>query len=785
LLLLRNIVFGTVPAFHHDWVWPYLHVGFGSVVSYGSSAWLPNDLGAPNLYPTLLPLLVAEGALLQIFSTHLALVLLLLGLYVFAASGVLALARRAGVPLFWATIAGAFYMVSPALYTELVAGHLGDIVVYAALPWVVAAFLIADGRKATFSASLATVCCSVQPQGFIIAAGTLIVCALWLRTRNAVTIAGFALLAACASSAAMLYGLLSPLRAHAGFIAQEHAIKSWEYAQSSSLLEAVAGRGYFAGYDHVRWVQWLYPYADWLSLALIVGLCVCAALRRDRAIILALCTLFVVGVLTLSGLNGPLGGFWGWAFANVEGASVFRELFHAAPLVALPIAIAVALVPHAACRRWGTKAAMVGAVSGMLFVFFINANPALYGTAPYLHGYTASTDVRAFYALLRGSSDTARFAVFPGRQPYVFGGDSGVDPLSYYPIGRHRPIFGYFPSSIVAFAGDRWLNGSAAIAFSVYRRLGVRYLLIRRRPSPSGEQQIPPGDRVSGVTVHLRVPERDRIVTLNADPLIRAGQVPLVMGGDFIDLVKVPPMRIVAFLRQRPEFLAHSRDYEFHGASEEDTAIGAGCTEFRQFRPSWTSASPNDAWVDGARYGIAIPQIDDALDGSVVTSGAYPLGRIEHGSLFLSLTGKGGYRWGAAIGTYNGIHAVAGALDIGFGKCRLFSRSRSLSPPRIVTTSLTRSGVRGTFISHGSAGAFAFEENYDSGWSLLVDGRAISPSYHFVADGYGNGWIVDVPAGVHVFVARYDPSQLFAFLLIIELFAWVVVLGGCAVNYVL
>jgi uncharacterized membrane protein YfhO len=134
-------------------------------------------------------------------------------------------------------------------------------------------------------------------------------------------------------------------------------------------------------------------------------------------------------------------------------------------------------------------------------------------------------------------------------------------------------------------------------------------------------------------------------------------------------------------------------------------------------------------------------------------------------------------------GELRGARVVAAAMTPARTTCKLSPGVPSRTPPRILRMTVTNDGVRGTFTSYGDAGAFAFEENYDSGWSLIVDGRAVNADYHFVADGYANGWIVDVPAGTHTFAVRYAPAQLFRLLLIIQIVLWFVVAGGCALKY--
>ena len=774
-LLLRDIIAGSVPAFRHDWVWPTIPVEPANISLFGTSSWIPIDLGSPNLYPAALPLLLLERVLIAL-GPHAALVAMLLICYIAAGCGMLAFSRSLGLGWGSALLASVAYIASPAMFDELIAGHFGDIVLLAAMPWYLYA-LVLPKRGATVwgIGAISAICASVQLQGYILC--------LFLAAPLAIVVfkgpyrwrgLGYVGMATIANLNSFI-GLLSGARSSALYIAQEHAVVSWEVDQSAQLRLALVGRGYSPGYD-LSWPSVDHAIFDVTILA-IIALVLYAVKKRQPSWWLVLAA-YVMGVAIVAGLNGPISAFWRWAFPNVQAASLFREFFHASSLITIGISLGIGLIwQFAAMIRARVAAALLGTCA--LLCLAIQVCPAIAGTSQLLHNYVPSPKELAFIKRVSREKGFSRFVIFPGRQPYDFDGSIGVDAMSYYVRGASWPIFAYLPSPILSFASDNWYAGNLRRAFEAYRKVTVTNALYRERPLSAANKVILPNERLSGTRRKALRAISDKIYRLDGLPSVRIGQVPLLVGGDFDELHRYPVARILEFMRLSGPSGPHLVYQVAHSEFREDRLLAEGCAATVSPHPSFLSADPSKAWVSSWRYGGTLPELSNALSPSVVTRGyRRHLPFKQPVSEVLALVSPDrSYRWYRPSEMHDRAGVVV-AIALGLvrttTKCRLLKGGASRNPPNLRGfTRISPVELTGEFRSYGEPGAMAFSDAYNSGWTLYIDGKLQPASSHFYADGFGNGWVIVTRAGLHSFRIEYARASTFAKAFYIEAFAMV------------
>lgn len=740
------------PAFRHDWSWPVLRTSPSAILALDTQAWSPLDLGAPNLYPSVLPLVALEAVFFSL-GRGLGLYLLLLTLYSAAGIGTLLLARALGLNTMGCIISAMAYVTAPALYDELIAGHFGDIAVFAALPWLLAACYY---RRDLWlpTGAVAAVVMSVQLQGMIIAVLLTLAAAALTRSRQLLLLAS----SAVASQTISVVSLSSPGATHVAFIAQSEAVLEWVRVQSASLFSALSGRGYAPGYD-VSPV--LAPLQNFVSL---VALPVVWIQRRNKRFwVIFLC--YAVGVVIASGLKGPASLLLSWMFVHLTAASVFRELFHAASLIALPIALFFGSLASyiTTDRRWFVLA--TSTISCILFASW--AAPALSGTSRWLHGYQPSALEIAFRNKLERDQRPGRFAVFPGRQPYDLNGSIGVDPLTYYQIGNEQPVFNYFPEGVLAFASDAWLSGATKVARALYREMSVEWLLVRTRPRSAVVNVLDPADRMSR-HVPIWQPRRPSMQNIHAYAEVRGAGLPILSGGDFNALPSSGNVPL-AFMQQGDPVIGEGYFQKIEHSDSVDKLLAEGCARRVEPLASKVYASPRRAWVRSWRYGIE--SVDAALFPPVITTAALPLPFREKVDKVLASIDGDRYAWyNATDPRLRSASLIAVAIGARVaGRCTPLpqpSRSGVINILSFERTSQT--SVSGSLTSSGAPATVIFSDAFDPGWRLYLDGKVVSASQHFHVDGFGNGWVVSTTRGMHSFSIYFAPTAGFNVLLAMQ-----------------
>ncbi|MBV8689294.1 MAG: hypothetical protein JOZ59_04225, partial [Candidatus Eremiobacteraeota bacterium] len=259
LLLTPFLLHNGIPAYIHDWSWPPDQAGLRAMTARAASAWVPDGLGAPNVFPSALPQFYLEWLLAWVVPSRAVLDLLLIVSFAAGiAGGAFAARTLLGVSPRWALACGFFYMAGPVAIAKFVAGHTSYLEAYAVLPFVLGLFLTREVEKrrlwVLFSA-LALALSIVQLQMFGLALLILLLAVLFRRR----TLAEAGLIGVLALPIVLpaLLGAIAVARSSEGAISMQRAVLSWQLQQSVPPLEAFEGRGYFARYYELSTQFWL------------------------------------------------------------------------------------------------------------------------------------------------------------------------------------------------------------------------------------------------------------------------------------------------------------------------------------------------------------------------------------------------------------------------------------------------------------------------------------------------------------------------------------------------
>jgi len=455
-----------VPAYVHDWTWPPDADGLHAQLMQGWQPWLDDGIGRPNPFPTELPYFVALAWATPLLAPRVELGILLIAFVALAFVAATAFAHRA-LGLRWgAYVCGALYAAGPIVLTKLIAGHLSYLQAYAVFP--IFALALREGANSwrwCAAGALAAGVSTLQAQ-FLGFDATYAVLALACRAAPARAVTRVGAL----SIPLLLPVLIGPTInavGGAGTLAHQHANLGWEIGQSSDLLPALVGVGYFT--DYVPRLA----LPETLGLLLVVPLLAVAGAyaTRTSATTRALIASAVVGWLVVVGLKGPLAPAFAAAFASFTPASLFRELYDATVLIWLPLAA----LASAAFERLRPPAIVIAASALALVLVPAWARYGVYFTAP------PSARALADVSKLVAGDVPGRVVWWPALQP--IGPPSqlrgGTDPLARTKLGADLPVYEYQPQALngtaVALAANgRWVEAAPDFAW-----LGVRHIVLR------------------------------------------------------------------------------------------------------------------------------------------------------------------------------------------------------------------------------------------------------------------------------------------------------------------
>ncbi len=359
------------------------------------AAWVPDGLGAPNVFASALPQFYLEWLLAWIVPSKAVLDLLLVATVAFGiAGGAFAARTLLAIAPRWALLCGFFYMAGPVAIAKFVAGHTSYLEGYAVLPFVVALMLRKEPKNRRLwllLTGLALAFSSVQLQIFGLAL-LILIFAILFRRRTVIDAVLIVLIAVPLLLPALLGATVLAQPSH-GALSMQRAVLSWQLQQSVAPLEAFEARGYFVHYYELLTQFWLQ------HVLLLFPLCAIFAvieLRRDVRTIALLVILALIAWLTATGLRGPLHELWRVLFTRVSALSVYRELYD---VMALYWLVCVLL----ATRFWMTHRAV-----GWLFALFgLWATVPAWFAAPNVFGWAPSAGGR-WCTKHRGTQSAAR-----------------------------------------------------------------------------------------------------------------------------------------------------------------------------------------------------------------------------------------------------------------------------------------------------------------------------------------------------------------------------------------
>ena len=333
-----------LPAYQHDWSWPF----DSSAVLTGAfnhlSTWNPAGLGSPNALASsnvlhliiALPALIVPGVVAAKITLGGCAGVAAFCMY-FASVRIMRADPISGLA------AALLYVTTPVLVNKIAAGHVAYWIAYAVMPLIAerAVRYAETDRSLRILAqiSLLSAVCALQPQFAVFALVAVIAGTLKGGWRLALS-----------AGAACLAGSVTVLLPTAFSFATAQPYVSALYPAPRTAWE----NGLSVGLPDALWMtKYVVPYfqaASWHNgIALITEVCAALAIAviggAHRRIFIA--ALILAGLFFTTGTLGPAAALWTYAFAHWQAAALFRESYNANALLALGYGFAIA-----AASRW-------------------------------------------------------------------------------------------------------------------------------------------------------------------------------------------------------------------------------------------------------------------------------------------------------------------------------------------------------------------------------------------------------------------------------------------------
>ncbi len=791
LVVRPFLLLSTPPGYRHDWIWPVIEASLSHASEFALSAWSPQDLGSPNSYPSLAPFFLYVAWAGKWLGLMPSLQCFVMACAASAALGA-AVAAHEGLraSLASACVCSLIYAGSLGFANQLIAGHYGDLVAYAAFPW----FMFALFRQYRTPAPLwialccaAAAICTVEIQFLFLNAALLAIFAIVAWRVSAIVAAGWTLGFMMLVNAVTIVQTLH-FGTDFGIFLHERAVLSWVFSQSAVLKEALYAGGYAPGYDHSMLTGSLAAVSGLAHSVVPIFLLGGAVLFRNRTFFFTL-AVYVVGVLLLSGVKGLTGPLLAWLFIHVRAVSVFRELYHASQLVAFPLGFGTTAIMTGALkiRRLPLRFLACGFIALTSIAFA--AGPLIGGIGKFITPYRFGPGERQTVNAAARRSGTGRIVLWPGQQP-VRSSDTavGVDPLAYYPLGDRWSLFSYNSGDVVALAADLLDQGNFVAARRLYRRMSVGMVVLRVKKSFGLPQITIARESIHLLKLRTFTPQTARLEIIPNLPLVYGAGEPIVVSGDYSRLLeKRYDASVLAFMRQHPAFLKTAAAYSLGPTDSIDRQIAFGCRSLLKPEASTVDSSIRNAWVAAYRYGYADATLATPLSNAIVTQSTEPAANAAHNpTLFATVDGirDTNYVWTSGnLGVHKPMTATAIAGYAGKPR-RHCSSVFHPSPQRGQVTILTferssPTSLNGVLLVR-NGGTLVFTDAFHEGWKLTVDGNRVDERSHFMADGFANGWIIQGVTGIHRFTLRYEPQQLFITLVAVQIAGWMALISFAA-----
>lgn len=477
LILRQLLVDNRMAAFQHDWTIPSTMIGFRSAAYETFGVWLSGGLGMPNVYGFAYPLSAAWLTLSGFVGPEEIVVFTLFAaLSIGAMAIVIALrAREPRISEFSCAVGGLFFVANPYVVNELGAGHIAELVGYAAYAWVIA-IIASESTIPMFVAAswlaIFTTIAATQPQYGTFSLLAIVLAALTSALRVSTALIAITLALLCEA------GVITTMIVSRGMnaLAVDRVTLHWEEAQSRSLVEAFAGFGYAPHYAEHLYGSWNFP-----TCVAFGGIALCAFVTlflrmiRGEAFARMLVIMSFVGVFFAAGLFGPFAFVLTFTFLHVDSFAFFRELYHFEALVMLTTSIGIALLIGSLRSRGLSFCAL----PALLILTF----PVLAGRAAVIPRLPHAHQEAMRHAALRiaATSGTGRVLYIPLRNPMgeVLSTQFGTDPDAF-PIGSHGAIAEFQPNPL----GEHiaWLlsnDGDVHVRLPILAAYGVQFIVDR------------------------------------------------------------------------------------------------------------------------------------------------------------------------------------------------------------------------------------------------------------------------------------------------------------------
>lgn len=775
---LRPILFhaGT-PAYLHDWAWPFTTEQLRDAVHYNASIWNPAGMGSPNAFLMNHPIFWIWDYATALMASAVVLKLTLLLSLIALGTGVAACATRFfGASTLVASTVGIVAMLGPGVYSNLLAGHLYEIMSLGPLFWSLAIVRGGDNVHAeakALAAGVVAALAALQVQILLLSLVALLgAIALMPARRRAASLIVTALIASTVALVLSLPEIWALFAENsAAYLAPARTLQHWELNNSSALAAAPLAMGYFAAYAERAFASLPYGEVARLLLWSIPALAVVAIVTRWRSAWTWLFASFwVICTALVAGLNGPLAPPLTTAFERFSAASVFRELFHfASPGWAMGCVLAAAGLER--LRPVARIASLAPPVAAVLVLWL----PPSF--ASQLQNWQAPRGFAEATHAIAQAAGPWRVLYLPAEMPVAPLGHTtgGFDPSSYG-IASHAPANLYHPIGPLEVAiglqeradprSERWLQSLGIGAELAQAGIVSRLQQINERPKrwPEFMRNGPlfPRETAAAQTT-LAISGSPMAFSASAlqivrDPMEWSNGPGFALARDGLDAVPSDPDRM----------------------REGDIAPPVSLYQGTDPSRGWARSSLW-AWLDPRIAAIGDGLITWSKEPLAIPAATHPVTAVRalviHGKLFadgspLGLP-EGKAAWTVVPPEAKSLTSVSGlAVVTGFAGLNVFAPLPLPQAPtsfRAWPLGFDSTALRAEGEVPARARWVVLKQGFSPAWHLRLDrGTVLS---HVTVDGYANGWKVRLDAPAHA-VIEYAPAVAGAWVVRTSLALW-------------
>lgn len=769
----------SVAYYRHDWGWPATSVQMQLSFWRNIGFWDSSGLGQPNYEPMLHPVFVLWHIAAGAFPPHVIASATIVICFAVFGFGIAACCRALlGLPPQLSFAIGAAAVFGPPLLNKTAAGHIYYLVALASYPWTVRFALSSRrGPRDALAAAAIAALSAIQIQIFAFSVLTLVIGAMRRDARDT----AWRLLSVGGAMTLLMPELFAVL--HPDVVAALMPMKTseaWTYNNSAPWSMAILTIGYapkyyahaaaaIASFGVVRAMLWC-----------IVAAGVVAAARFVRTPAIAgVLALWLLSMLLVAGVYGPLAVPLMWSFHRYVWFSVFRELYHFAGIEWALLCVMFGVAIGRLRGRWSIAVPLCAAA--VLAVPWIPphfANQLIAAPIP-----ASAKDAVRREAVTPGDS---RFISLPAEWPIGprYRNYGGGDPLAYA-AGNHPSANAYrLSGSLEAAAYYAERGGKKAAHWKAVA--GIGSVIARTDVVPKIASRFPP-------LKHDNRYVRGLTAAREAAPGELSANVPTCMLCAYTSL---PVVRSASQSSQGDAFI-NLRDSSYHSDSDPDLVpapdryIPAG---------AFNVVDPSQGWVALRDWDWLDPRLA-LFDGGVMTwsnswldiprwnGGTYAKVLLLRGTLCSDAgcvrVPHGRPAWVALprgariIRVKGGLAAIASIVRLQHFAPLSNLRDRFEPAKSALTFSWESEAGKGTV--PGGTRYVVLKQRFSPSWHLqLSAGRVLR---HFRASGYANGWEVSVPDAAQISVS-YTRWAIGWRLLLLSVALWgVLTLSAVYVSY--